>query len=225
MKTNYYYYIHKNARIDNRNNPNNLPVISRICRENNTIYIRYTNRNEAEGPFSSIYELEQKSFILSEVKLEKHRKRILKTSNMFEVKDFIKTDCSDTFSLDFMDSFSHITMGKISDKKVKGIHFYNPKIIRILQVLEMDSKTKVYSARISRLNQQTGKWIDKEEITTFFPDEWTIDKLFQEYNYAFRNKVKIKGREYHSRTSEGILVKIVMDNGKIITFYPIFDIT
>ncbi len=138
-------------------------------------------------------------------------------------ENFIYTNEDDSYSIDHMSVFAHITIGKISNSKVKGVHFYNPNTVRIIEKKYIDSKTGCYSVRIEKLNEQTGQWIEKETESTFFPDDWDLNKLFHEYNCAFSNKCLTSGNVYHSMTSNNIKVEFIINqDDKILTCYPIF---
>jgi hypothetical protein len=166
----YYYFIHKNSISAGSEFPDKLPQISKVKREKWPINAYYSDRNSAEGPFESLLELKKKSFILAEVKLQKHRQKILKSDNIIENEGFIFNKKGTTYTNDYINAFAHITIGKISNSKVKGVHFYNSKVVRILEKIYIDPKTNCYSAKIEKLNQQTGQWIEKDKESTFFPD-------------------------------------------------------
>lgn len=198
-----------------------IPVISKIRKDRFQFLFELTDKNVAEGPFNSIYELKKKSFIFSSVKLDKHRARILKSGNIKEIKDLILTEKETTCDATFMSSLHHCMVGKITKQKVKGVHFLNPDEIRIIEKKSINNITGVYSARIEKLNKETGKWIEKEEITNLFPDNWSIHQLFHECLYAYKNKIQVSRNIYKSNTISGIPIKFVInEHGEILTFYP-----
>lgn len=199
----------------------NIPVISKIRKDKFQFIFELTDKNVAEGPFDSIYELKKKSFIFSSVKLDKHRERILKSGNIKEIKDLILTEKGTTWDATFMRSLHHTMVGKITKQKVKGVHFFNPDEIRIIEKVSINNTTGVYSARIEKLNKETGEWIEKVEITDFFPDSWSIHQLFHECLYAYNNKIHFSSNIYKSKTISGIPIKfIINEHGEILTFYP-----
>jgi len=159
--------------------------------------IDMTDKNQGEGPFNSLFELKKKSYIFSSVRSQKHKDRITRNKNIKEIKDLIFTKADSAYEITFIDSLYHTTVGKISKQKVKGVHFYNPEQIKILEKISFDPNTGVYSARIEKLNINTGLWIEKDEITTFFPDNWSIHKLFHECAYAYVMKTKSTIQEIH----------------------------
>lgn len=221
MTIEYYYYITK-APFDNATTKtSDIPVISKVRRDKFPFQFELTDKNQAEGPFDSIYELKKRSFIFLSVRLEKHRERILKNKNIKEIKDLILTEKGTTSDVTFMNSLYHTTVGKITKQKVKGVHFFNPDEMRVIEKISIDNKTGVYTARFEKLNKNTGEWLEKDEITNFFPDNWSIHRLFHECLYAYNNKIHISDNIYKSKSISGILIKFVInEHGKILTFYP-----
>ncbi len=199
-------------------------MIVKLRKDKFPYQLRLVDINEAEGPFDSLFELKKNSYILSSIKLQKHRQRVLKNSNIEEINDHIFHKPGFTYDESFSDAFDHTIVGKISNQKVNGVHFFNPEFIKIIEVISKDEKTGVYSARIAKLNINTGMWIAKDDITNFFPDHWSINQLFHECYYAFINKEQISDRIFKSKTITGIFVKFVInEEGKILTFYPEFS--
>ncbi len=224
MDNDYFYFILKKPYNSALGVCSDLPLIQKIEKTKWPKLYILDDKNEGEGPFNSLYDLKRKSLILSVVKLQKHRQRILKSNNIIEIKSLIYSEVDKTYSKSFMDGFSHITVGKISDKELKGVHFFNPITTRIVERIDFDINTQVYSAKIEQFNRQSKEWIPKNEITTFFPDNWSLNELFHECEFAYKNKIKKDERTFYSRTSNGILVKFIIDNNeKIITFYPILE--
>ena len=224
MENDFYYYITK-APYDNlTQKSSNIPVITKMKINQLPIEFSLTDKSQGEGPFNSLYELKKRSFIFNSIKSQKLKDRVSKNKNITEIEDLILTEPGSSFDKTFIDSLHHTTVGKISKQKVKGVHFYHPDRIKILEKISVEETTGVYSAKIKKLNENTGQWIEKEEITTFFPDNWSIHQLFHECAYAYENKVKDSGNIYLANTPSGVQIKFVIDgNNKIITFYPVIQ--
>jgi hypothetical protein len=224
MEEGYFYFIHKNSITAGSKYLDKLPKISKVKRSKWPLNAYLSDRNEGEGPFESLQALKRKSFILTEINLQKHRQRILKSRNIIVTEGFINTTEDESFSIDYMSAFAHITIGKISNSKVKGVHFYNPNTVRLLEKKYIDSRTNCYSARIEKLNEHTEQWIEKETESTFFPDDWDLNKLFHDFNKACSKKQIISGNVYHSMTSNNINVEFIINQDeKILTCYPIIE--
>lgn len=220
MDIEFYYYIMKSPFDNASLKASDIPVISKIRRDKFQFF-ELTDKNVAEGPFDSIFELKKKSFIFSSVKLDKHKARILKSGNIKEIKDLILTEKGTTYDITFMSSLYHTMVGKITKQKVKGVHFFNPEEIRLIEKISINNSTGVYSARIEKLNKDTGEWTEKDEITNFFPDNWSIHQLFHECLYAYNNKIKVSSNIFKSKTMSGTPIKfIINEHGEILTFYP-----
>lgn len=224
MTIEYYYYIAKAPFENATQKTSDIPVVTKIRKDKFPVQFGFTNKNQGEGPFNSINELKKRSFIFSSVKLQKHRERILKNNNIKEIKDLIVTEKGTTCEVTFMGSLYHTMVGKITKQKVEGVHFFNPDEIKIIEKISIDNKTGVYSARFEKLNINTGEWIEKDEITNFFPDNWSVNRLFHECLFAYNNKKHVFNNIYKSKTISGVMVKFVInEQGKILTFYPEID--
>ncbi|MNK31417.1 Ribonuclease [compost metagenome] len=222
MDSDYWYYIFDKPFISSFNqtegkNPliikvrKNYPVLPDF-RDNLTLKV--------EGPFQSLSALKKGSIIFSKIKLEKIKHRISLSKNVKIMENHILTRSEKTFETDFLNAFNHVTIGKIDRGKVKGIHFFNPKNVKIKEVIDYNKFTNVYSAKISMYNVNKKIWVEKDEISHFFPDDWTLSFLFNELDFAFHNKVKISENTYVGITSENIKVKFIIKDGKILTIYP-----
>lgn len=224
MSQDEFYYIILDSTYDSlTRETSRLPVISKIRKGKFPITFKFEGKTQ-EGPFDSIFELKKKSFILAGITKQKEREKILKNKNIHEITDFFLTKVDTSFEKAFFDSFSHITIGQISRQKVKGVHFYNPDSVRIKEVLQRDKESGVYSARIEILHPQTKMWVEKEEITTFFPDNWSASKVFLECYIAYKTRKRITDKTYISKTQSGVQVKFIIDEtDKILTFYPILE--
>ncbi|MBR7781592.1 EndoU domain-containing protein [Undibacterium luofuense] len=85
----------------------------------------------------------------------------------------------------------------------------------------------IYEAKVEVLNAETGEWIPKKASSTFFPKEWTPERLNAEVLSAFENKTwvepKVAGmpRSWIGMSESGVRMKGHFLNGKIDTVYPI----
>jgi ASC-1-like (ASCH) protein len=214
----FYYYITKNPINNETLQGGQLPEISKIRK--GTFHYKPRNNNISEGPFTSLYELKKNSLIFAEVKLQKHKERILKNKNIIEIVDYVFVPENSSYEKTFMAALHHVTVGKISKQKVKGVHFYNPDRTRIIKKIS-ENKFGVYSAKIEKYDSKKEEWFKKEEISNFFPDKWTIQRLFHECSFAYSNSERITGQIYKSQTISGVTIKFIINNeGKILTFYP-----
>ncbi|MBV5312082.1 MAG: EndoU domain-containing protein [Prolixibacteraceae bacterium] len=224
MTIEYYYYIRKQPYNNGTQKKSNIPVVSKIRKDTLPVGFELTNNNEGEGPFDSIFDLKKRSIIFTTVSLQKHRDRILKNKNISEIFDLIVTESGTTCEKTFIDSLHHTMVGKISKQKVTGLHFFDPAKVQIIERININYDTGVYSARVKKLDENTGLWIEKDGITTFFPDNWSVNRLFHECLFAYNNRKHTSGKIYKSKTKSGVTVKFAInEQGKILTVYPILD--
>lgn len=220
MENDFYYYIVNNSIDNNTLRVSKIPIISKIRKNKLPYSVNIFDGNSSEGPFDSLFDLKRRSIIYSNIKLQKHKERVLKSGNIEEIKNFIFTSVDSSYEKTFFGAMYHTMVGKISKRKVKGVHFYNPDEIKIIEKISIN-KNGVYSARIEKLNKNTGEWIIKEEITNFFPDEWSTNQLFHECSFAYSNRKNVSGKIYKSKTVGGITVTfIINESGEILTVYP-----
>ncbi|MEI3791554.1 MULTISPECIES: EndoU domain-containing protein [unclassified Chryseobacterium] len=218
----YYYYIFVNGVDSESLKKSELPQIRKL-RKDFEMIPQLTDSDEGEGPFDSVIDLKKRSIIFSKIKLQKHKERVLANKNIKEIANFIKIPFEKSYELTFIKAFHHINVGKIHKKEVKGVHFFNPERIKILEILDKNEITGVYCARISKYDNNSDQWVEKSEPTHFFPDDWTLEKLFSELNYAYENKIHQDGNIYLSETRDHIKVKLIIKESEIITIYPLLD--
>ncbi|MCC2349356.1 hypothetical protein BKK39_03710 [Bacillus cereus] len=60
----------------------------------------------------------------------------------------------------------------------------------------------------------------KESPSTFFQKHWDRTKVMEAIHEAFNNKRHRHGNVYSGKTSEGMEIRFVLINDKIITVYP-----
>lgn len=218
----YYYYIFVGGVDSESLKKSELPQIRKLRKDYKEIP-QFIDSKEGEGPFNSIIDLKKKSLILSKIKLQKHKERVFDNKNIKEIASLIKISFEKSYELTFIKAFHHINVGKIYKKEVKGVHFFNPDRIKILEILDKNEITGVYCARISKYDSNSDQWIEKKEPTHFFPNNWTLEKLFSELNYAYENKIYQDGSIYLSETRDHIKVKLIIKESEILTIYPLLN--
>jgi hypothetical protein len=198
-----------------------LPVVVKIPRYLIPTGYGLLNINEGEGPYDTKFELKRYSKIFAGIKLQKHKDRILANKNIKVIQEGILSETGTTYEKTFIGALHHTMVGKISKNKVVGAHFFNSNTMKIIKIIHRN-ELGVYSAVIEKLHPNTGVWILKNEITTFFPDNWSAHQLFHECAIAYSNRKHDSGNVYFSKTPSGIEIKFIIDEqGKILTFYPI----
>ena len=220
--TDYLYYIGINS-IDNKSlKKYDGPKIRKINKNYDSEILNIVGK-ELEGPFSSLKELKKNSKIYSSINNIKTKQSILNPEKIKEFELTIKFPFEHPYEPNFIKLFLHAWIGKFHKKEVSGIHFYTPQNTKIIEILEKDEQSGIYSAMISLFNKKKNEWINKSSPTHFFPENWTIQKLFKELDYAYLNKTHSKGSVYYGYTSEKIKVKIIIKNGNALTMFPVIE--
>lgn len=78
------------------------------------------------------------------------------------------------------------------------------------------------------------RWGEHETLNTFFPDNWSNDKIMSKINEAIKNRITKVDRQskaftFDGKTSEGLTIRIVFEakdgqtTGKVKSVYPIID--
>lgn len=216
--TNYQYFIEIGS-IDSKSlKKSEQPKILKINKDSFNIKVI---GDEMEGPFLSLANLKTESKIYSQIINVKTRQNILNPKNIREIENLILLPFEHSYEPNFIKLFLHAWIGKISKNKISGIHFCNPENTKILKVVDINESTGVYSAIISYFDMKNNVWVEKLNPTNFFPDNWTLQKLFKELDNAYTNKIHSIGSVYIGHTSENIKVKIVIKEDNALTMYPI----
>tara|TARA_B100001063_G_C16777694_1_gene567079 strand:- start:6687 stop:7367 length:681 start_codon:yes stop_codon:yes gene_type:complete len=179
-----------------------------------------------EGPFISIDELKKSSnkfnFLLK--RDPRRAQKICKNDRIYTIKNSGNTFLYNNVKPeDLIKTILHATHGSVKNGKVSGVHFYNNEKMKIVEIIKK-KQNGVFQARFKLYDEKTKRWIEKESTSTFFPENWSLKKLFDECGYALsENQCELimdtKNR-YKSYTKSGIEVIIIKINNNIKTIYP-----
>lgn len=175
-----------------------------------------------EGPFKSVKELTEKSTFFSNLKNQNPRtaSRLIYPKNIREVENFLLIPKDKSFDKELFKTIQHALKPDFIKGKVQGLHFFNPKDTKILEIYRTNSKGVVF-AKILKQDFRTKKWFQKE--TTLFPLHWHIGNLFAEVDIAFLYRFLIleSKNKFGAVTPSGVKVIFVLVHGKGKTVYPI----
>lgn len=215
---NFIYYIQENVSTTNKQG---LKAGTMITKSNIDLPIP----ENIDGLYKSLEELEEKSPIFKKLKKEnpKRANKIIEERHIFNGTKILKIPKGQTLNQHQIDLLIHSTTGRVINGNVTGVHFYDSDKVRLINILKINEKTKVFEAEFEFYYHKTSKWIRKNGTSTFFPKEWTIHKLLQELIFAEKNAVKnSKGTNvFLSQTGSGIQVKIIKKKGTIKSIYPL----
>lgn len=217
--TNYLYYIGIGSVDSKSLKKDDRPKIRKV-NKNSVVKILKIVGKELEGPFISLTELKSKSKIYSSID-NKTKQSILNPKNIKEFDKITLLPFEHSYEPNFIKLFLHVWIGKIHKTDISGIHFYTSENTKLIEILEKDEKSGIYSAMISHFDKEKNIWVDKSNPTHFFPDNWTIQKLFKELDYAYINKEHFEGSIFYGHTSENIKVKIIIKDNNALTMFPV----
>lgn len=179
---------------------------------------------DLEGPFYDLKGLRENSKVYKELQKKNPRRahKIMLLENIKTPEGFILSPKGQTYEMEFAKGFVHSVFGNFDDNEVKGIHFYDSTKVKIIEILETNSKG-VWKAMIEAYDSRTEKWKIKEKPSSFFPKEWDRTTLLDELNFAYKNKtLKIDTNNiFESITRSGVGVVFVIENEKLKTIYPV----
>jgi hypothetical protein len=215
----YDYYIMKNGASTDEQSLKSGPVIIKIP---SSSPIPFT---EGNGPYKSLRALKKYSTIFKTVQSTntKRAQKILEPKNIFTADKLLAIPKGTEFKKEVVQAFMHATIGRIKNGDLTGIHFFDPKRVRILEITNLNDQTKVFEAKFDFYDMKKEKWITKKKPSTFFPMDWDLDDLLMECKYAFEklNLVALKDENFTSITKSNIEVVIVIRNGKLKSLYPL----
>lgn len=220
--TDYFYYIGVGSVDSKSLKKEDRPKIRKVNKNSDVKILKIIGK-ELEGPFISLKELKSKSKIYFSIDNVKTKQSILNPKNIKEINKITLLPFEHSYEPNFIKLFLHVWIGKIHKKDISGIHFYTPENTKLIEIQEKDEKSGIYSAMISHFDREKNIWVEKSNPTNFFPDNWTIQKLFKELDNAYLNKTHYEGSIYYGYTSEKIKVKIIIKNNNALTMFPVME--
>jgi hypothetical protein len=215
----YHYYILRNGFSTDKQKLKEGTFIVRIP---NHFPIDFSDGN---GPFKSLRALKRYSPILKLLKTTNPNRaqQIVEEKNIITSEELIAIPKGTEFKPEIIDGLIHATIGRIKKGDLTGIHFFDQKKVRILEVIEINQNTQVFKARFEFYNVKTKKWIEKRVASTFFPKDWNLATLLMECEFAFDklNEKDLTKSKIKSTTKSNIEVEIIMRDGKLKSLYPL----
>lgn len=92
----------------------------------------------------------------------------------------------------------------------------------MVQVIDRPNAQGIYRARVEIRDPTTGRWINKGQPSTFFPDGWSRIRVLAEIKGASRQRYLTRGRYWEGRSPSGVRIGSYLDQaGAITTAFPI----
>jgi len=181
---------------------------------------------QGDGPFDSLIELKKSSKIYNDLKISnpKRAQRIFEDQFIVKVDEIIFYPSDDSEYLRHIYRImQHSSNGKVDRKGVLGIHLYNPDKIKIIEITKTKNGQGIWEAIIEVYNPNSGKWIKKDNPTTFFPENWNLQRLILECRRAFDERIKLTDSKYIGKTQTGIPVTLIFENEILKSIYPNYE--
>ncbi|WP_232832608.1 DUF637 domain-containing protein [Photorhabdus sp. CRCIA-P01] len=122
----------------------------------------------------------------------------------------------------------HVFHGEIN-RRGNAVGFHHEASIghqrraRITEIIAPPNAQGVYRGRVEVLNSQTGQWVQKGPISSFFPQPWNRQQVMSEIKGALKNAT-VQGSKWEGISPSGVKIGGYLDkNGNINTAYPIYE--
>jgi hypothetical protein len=93
----------------------------------------------------------------------------------------------------------------------------------VTQVLDPPNASGVYRARVEVLDPDRRVWVPKNAPSTFFPDDWTRERILAEIQGAFRARGRVRDGYWEGKSPSGLRIGGYLDrDGAINTAFPIY---
>ena len=119
----------------------------------------------------------------------------------------------------------HILDGELNRSgKAVGFHYrpggVDPAGAQLIQITKPVSSAGIYEGRVAVLNPATGQYVVKVPLSTFFPDNFTPDRVNIAIQNAFRNSGITKDGYFIGDSSFGFKVQGYYRKNSIVSAYP-----
>jgi hypothetical protein len=182
---------------------------------------------EGDGPYNTFRELRKNSSVFKKLLKEDPRRaqKIFEKRFIIKSVDFIEAPNSTEYDLNgnAYDILTHILTGNIKDKKSYGVHYFNSKTNKIIELTKPPDSKGIWEARIAILNTNNNKWVEKDSASTFFPTAWNKNELLQKVRVAYINKVQESPIKFIGKTECGIDIVFILEEAKIVSVYPLYN--
>jgi hypothetical protein len=121
---------------------------------------------------------------------------------------------------------AHIEKGEINHwGEAVGYHHradgHDPPGARVLAVIEPPDADGVYRALVALRDPNTGRWIEKKEPSTFFPDGMSREAVVAAALDAFHHgRLRSDGR-FIGPSGHGFAIEGWYEHGRIVAAYPL----
>jgi hypothetical protein len=184
--------------------------------------------DEGDGPYQNVKELRKNSSPrFKELQKEdpQRAQKIFNKSFLIIVADkvFYPDQVGEELDGNLYSVLHHSTSGSFTKKNISGIHFFNPRFHRIIEITKKKNSKGIWEAKIEGKRPATGDWITKDRPSTFFPTDWTKELLLLKIHEAFMNKKAMTDLKYVGQTNCGIDIVFIIEENKVVSVYPEYE--
>ena len=110
-------------------------------------------------------------------------------------------------------NLKHLFLGEIDQGSLKGFHHAKSYPDRIIKITRPPDKFGIYEAIY--------EWKGLSKKSTFFPDQWSRDKVLKKVNEACNNIIVRQQNGFIGKTTEGIEIQFWFNkDSTIASIYP-----
>jgi hypothetical protein len=219
-----FYYI-----VDNVGSPggNDLPIGTRIFKITDKYPSLKFQFKTGDGPYRTIKELRKESTRFKKLQRDNPQRaqKIYDKKFIINVADkiIVPESIDEQLKGKLAHMLNHVVSGKITKENISGVHFFESKFHRVIEVTKLKNKKGVWEARIEAIRPEKNDWIKKDRPSTFFPTEWKKELLVLKFHEAFSNKKELTETKFVGTTACGIDIVFIIEDNKILSVYPVYD--
>ena len=126
------------------------------------------------------------------------------------------------------DFLEHVFWGELNNSnKLTGYHYenYPNAIAKVKSIIKSPNRFGVYEAEVETI---TGGII-KEDISTFFPKDWTPKQVVDAVMEAYWNRTSLPNGWWEGTTKNGMIIQMGIENSgfagmpRIVTAFPVYQ--
>lgn len=208
-------------------NKNDLPVGTRILKVTYGYPSLIFQFKTGDGPYWTIKELRKESSRFKKLQRDNPQRaqKIYDKKFIVNVADkvLVPESVDEQLKGKLFHMLDHVISGKITKDNISGIHFFEPKFHKVVEVTKEKNKKGVWEAKIEAIRPEKNDWIKKDRPSTFFPTEWTKELLVLKFHEAFNNKKELTETKFEGTTECGIDIVFIIENNKIVSVYPVYN--
>ena len=184
--------------------------------------------SQAEGPYESIRQLKDNSMLFKELQNTnpKRAAQIFQDKHLVkytpEAHTVVSAGHDEEFGRDAQVIIEHTMRPSFNKQDASGMHYYDPLFVKVCQWVAIDQTTGVRSAYVELFNLRVKRWIKKKDVTTFYPEGWSLDRILSECKHAYINRRRITETRHEGISQSGVrIVFIYTSTRSLKTAYPV----